>query len=138
MAKVFNVSIQSEINEFPTEKRYDSQIKISELRKKLELITGADHKTMKIELHLNDNQVTLLDNDDQTLESYVSELSDKETILKLVVKDEQSKALLNGDVPKYTISEEKYQSIPNNARNFIKELKEKRASGNHNDTDINK
>lgn len=138
MAKVFNVSIQSEINEFPTEKRYDSQIKISELRKKLELITGADHKTMKIELHLNDNQVTLLDNDDQTLESYVGELSDKETILKLVVKDEQSKALLNGDVPKYTISEEKYQSIPNNARNFIKELKEKRASGNHNDTDINK
>lgn len=128
-SSVFTVSIHSDISEFPTEKRYDRNIKISELKKKLELITGANHASMKIFLSIGDKEIGELSNADETLAYYVgSEQLGKDSTLKLAVKDDQPSDLLSGDVPKYTISEEKYKERPN-VRDFIKELKEKRNSG---------
>lgn len=129
MSTVYNVSIHSDISEFPTEKRYDSNIKISELKKKLELITGANHSTMKVSLIVGDKDIGSMDDNDQTLGYYAGKSDTQEQSLKLVVKDEQVTDLLNGDVPKYTISEEKYLERKNTARSFIKELREKRLSG---------
>lgn len=125
MASVLNVTISSNISEYPIERRFDPSIKISELRKKLELITGANHKSMKISLTVDDKQIGQLDNVDETLSYYVSEQVGKDSIIKLDVKDDHPVDLLSGDVPKYTISEEKYQERPDNVRNFIKELREK-------------
>ena len=128
MASVFNVTIYSDISEFPVEKRYDSNIIISELKKKLELITGANHTSMKITLSVDDKQIGELDNDNETLGHYLGEQVNKDSALKFVVKDEQPSDLLSGDVPKYTISEERYLERENNVRNFIKEIREKQTS----------
>lgn len=130
MASVLKVTIFSDISEFPTEKRYDPSTKISELKKKLELITGANHATMKITLSINDKEVGQLEKDDETLAYYVGEQASKDSDIKLVVKDEQALDLLSGDVPKYTISEEKYLERKNNVREFIKETREKQQVSN--------
>lgn len=129
MASVLNVTISSNISEFPTEKRFDPSIKISELKKKLELITGANHKSMKISLTVDDKQVGQLDNDDETLIHYVGEQVGKDATVKLDVNDEQTVDPLSGDVPKYTISEDKYTER-SNVRDFIKDLREKNKNGN--------
>lgn len=128
MASVVSVSIQSNLSEFPTEKRYDTSIKVSELKEKLELITGANHKTMKVSLRIDDLELGQLDNDDETLGHYIGEHSGKETTFILTVKDDESSPILTGDIPKYTISEDKYLERKNNARDYIKELREKRLS----------
>lgn len=128
MASVLKVTIYSEISEFPTEKRYDPSIKISELKKKLELITGANHQTMKISMSIDDKEIGQLDKDDETLAYYVGEQVGQDSTLKLVVKDEQPSDLLSGDVPKYTISEAKYLERQNNVRDFIKQTREKQTS----------
>lgn len=136
MASVVKVLIHSEISEFPTEKRYDPNIQVSELKKKLELITGANHKTMKVTLHISEENLVELSDDEKTLSNYLGDNVTNETSFKLVVQDDQAKDLLSGDVPKYTISEEKYESRPNTARNFIKEVREKRMSGDTKDACI--
>lgn len=128
MAAVYNVSISSDFSEFPVEKRFDVLIKISELKKKLELITGANHTTMKIFLSVGDKEIGELVKDDETLVGYVGDQVDKESVLKLVVKDDQSANVLDGDVPKFTLSDEKYVERQNNARNFIKEIREKQST----------
>lgn len=121
---IVNVTIHSEISEFPTEKRYDSEIQISELKKKLELITGANHKTMKISLSVGDKKADI-DDDNQTLAHFIGqEVTDGMNIV-FEVKDDQMKELLSGDVPKYTISDDKYKERPDNVRDFIKQTREK-------------
>jgi hypothetical protein len=129
-SNVVNVTIQSDASEFPTEKRYDSNIKVSELKKKLELITGANHTSMKVTLSVDDKEVGLLSNNDETLAHYLGDQLKKDSSVKLLVKDEQPSLILQGgDTPKFVISEDKYLQRPNNARNFIKEMREKRLSG---------
>lgn len=129
MASVVNVTIHSEISEFPTEKRYDRSIKISDLKKKLELITGANHKSMKITMSLGEKDKIELSNDDETLAFYLGTELSKDSDVKIYVKDEQPSLLLEGDVPKYTISEEKYKERSNNVREFIKQTREKLGNG---------
>lgn len=129
MSTIFNVTIHSDISEFPTEKRYDAGVKVSELKKKLELITGDNHATMKITVSVGDKEIAVLDDNDKTLGQYVGDQVASDSLLKLTVKDDQASKLLSGDAPKFTISDEKYQQRPNNARNFIKEMREKRMSG---------
>lgn len=138
MASVLTVSINSNLSEYPTEKRYDKNIIISELKKKLELITGANHLTMKIHLQLDDKQSVELSNDSETLGHYVDQLDCKDVILKLIVNDDQNSNILSGDTPKYTIPEEKYQSRSDTARNFIKQVREKQSSGTPDTTIDNK
>lgn len=128
MAGIVQVSIHSEINEFPSEKRFPSTLKIKELKEKLELITGANHATMKIEFSLDNKLIGSPSDDKKTLGEFLGEALSTESIFKLTVQDESSKDLLSGDVPKYTISEDKYLSRTENARNFIKEIREKRLS----------
>jgi hypothetical protein len=126
---VVNVTIQSDTSEFPTEKRYDPNIKVLELKKKLELITGAAHTSMNVTLFIDDKEVGLLANEDETLAYYLGNQLKNDSSVKLLVKDEQPSLILQGDAPKFVISEDKYLQRPNNARNFIKEMREKRLSG---------
>lgn len=125
MAAVLKVIIHSDLSEFPTEKRYDPNIKVGELKKKLELITGADHSSMKVTAFVGDKQIAELDNNDNSLADYLDKETAEQPIIKLVVKDDQVKEILSGDVPKYEISEEKYLERQNNARNFVKEVRGK-------------
>lgn len=129
-SSVVSVSIHSDASEFPTEKRYDSSINILELKKKLELITGATHTSMKVTLIVDDKEIGVLSKNEETLGHYLGEHLGKGGSIKLVVKDEHPSLILQGgDAPKFVISEDKYLQRPNNARNFIKEMREKRMSG---------
>lgn len=128
MTSIINVSIHSDLSEFPTEKRYSSDTKVSELKKKLELITGANHTSMKIMAAFTDTQQIELANDEETLAHYVGEHAKEGTTINLIVKDDRATDPLSGDVPKYTIDDAKYLERKDNARNFIKELREKRLS----------
>ena len=130
-SNVVSVSIHSDASEFPTEKRYDPEIKILDLKKKLELITGATHTTMKVTLFIDDKEIGEMSNNDETLAHYMGSQANKDQAVKFVVKDEHSALILNqdGDAPKFVISEDKYLQRPDNARNFIKEMREKRMSG---------
>lgn len=125
MAAILKVIIHSEINEFPTEKRFDPNIKVGELKKKLELITGANHSSMKVTAFNGDEQIGELDNNDKSVADYIDQKPGEQLTLKLVVKDDQVKEILCGDVPKYEIDEEKYLERENNARKFINEVREK-------------
>lgn len=125
MANYISVSIHSQVSDVPTEKRYPSEIKINDLKEKLELITGANHKTMTVELSIDDKPAVALEDDERTLVHYVGQVPPKETHVKLIVKDDSSMDLLAGDVPHATISEENYVKRPN-ARDFIKQLREKK------------
>uniref|UniRef100_A0A6G1S591 Tubulin-folding cofactor B n=1 Tax=Aceria tosichella TaxID=561515 RepID=A0A6G1S591_9ACAR len=132
---VVSVTIQSDSSEFPTEKRFDPNIKVSELKKKLELITGATHTSMKLTLSVDDKEVGLMSNDDETFAHYLGDQLKKDSSVKLLVKDEQPSLILQGgEAPKFVISEDKYLQRPNNARNFIKEMREKRLSGQSTDS----
>lgn len=129
-ATFVNVTIHSNTSEFPTEKRYDVNIKIAELKKKLELITGANHATMKLSLTVDDKDLGFMSKDDETLAHYLGEHACKDANVKLNVEDEHPSLInVGGDTPKFVIAEEKYLQRPNNARNFIKEMREKRMSG---------
>ena len=125
-ANVVTVSIQSDFNEFPAEKRYDPNINILELKKKLELITGAIHTSMIVTLYKDDKEIGTLANNNETLAHYLGEASQSGSVLKLVVKDQQPSLIpKEGDVPKFVLGEEEYSKRSDTARNFIKELRQK-------------
>lgn len=123
---IFKVTIYSEISEFPTEKRYDAGINILELKKKLELITGANYLTMKVSLSIGDEEIGELADNDKTLSDCVGDRATPDAVLKLTVKDGDSSKIFSGDAPKFNLSEEKYLQRSNNARDFIKEMRAKR------------
>lgn len=125
MASVLKVLIHSENSEFPTEKRYDPNIKVADLKKRLELITGANHSTMKLTAFIEDEQIGDLEDNNKSLADYLGEKLNELPSLKFVVKDDHAKEILDGDLPKYEISEEKYKERQDTARNFIKEIREK-------------
>lgn len=128
---IVNAEIFSELSEFPVERRFDLNIEIAKLKEKLEPITGANHKTMVVNLSMAGKDIAVLEDPSKKLSDYLKDVNLNERIeIKLHVKDEQSKDLLSGDVPKYTISEEKYAERNNSARHFIKELKKKNDTSN--------
>lgn len=125
-AKVITLSIQSDSREFPTEKRYDPNINVLELKKKLELITGAIHTSMIVTLSVDDKEIGTLDKNDETLAHYLGDTLQTGSVFKLVVKDQQPSVIPNeGDVPKFVLGEEEYSKRQDTARNFIKEMRQK-------------
>lgn len=127
MAEYISVSIHcDQTQDLPPVKRYPAEIKIRDLKDKLELFTGANRETMNVEIYIDNEPAVTLENDEETLVHYVGRVPPRETTVRLVVHDESSRDLLSGDVPKMTISEEKYANRPNNFRKFMKEVREKR------------
>lgn len=90
---IVNVIIQSDSNESSIEERFDSTLKVSELKKKLELITSATQTGMKVTLFVDDNEVGLLSNDDETLAHYLGDQLNEESSVKLFVKDEKPSSI---------------------------------------------
>jgi len=89
----------------------------------LELITGAQSQSMKI--HVHDERGTKLfdlDNDTRTLGSYNVQskmiLQVEETNLKVAHMFDDT-----GDVPKYELTNEEYESRKNTAKQFLQDHK---------------
>ncbi|CAG2168061.1 unnamed protein product [Oppiella nova] len=104
------LSITTNMNSFATERRYPSNILISDLKAKLELITGASNETMDLQLlDTNHELVTKLDDNGRRLESY---LSDNQSKVNIHVMDTNTRVGefedLSG-VEKFELPQEDYQ-----------------------------
>ncbi|CAF0951115.1 unnamed protein product [Adineta ricciae] len=104
-------------------RRFKRNIPIHELKNQLELITGAQSQSMKV--HVHDERGTKLfdiDDDSRTLGSYNVQskmiLQVEETNLKRAHMFDDT-----GDVPKYELTNEEYESRKNTARQFMQEHK---------------
>ncbi|XP_013776286.1 tubulin-folding cofactor B-like [Limulus polyphemus] len=65
------VFVSSNVSSFLSERRFQKDLSIAEVKGKLELLTGASAASMKLELHNKDNElVASLDNDTASLSSY--------------------------------------------------------------------
>ncbi|EEZ98061.1 tubulin-folding cofactor B [Tribolium castaneum] len=114
------------------EKRFPKDITISDLKAKLELITGGNCNTMQIEAYNKDNKhICSLSNNEALLGSYP--LDDG---MRLHVIDQFNirNELDFGDVPKYELPEEEYNKKTDSVKAFLMKNK----MGQYNEENIKK
>ncbi|CAH1996907.1 unnamed protein product [Acanthoscelides obtectus] len=103
------------------EKRFPKDLTISDLKVKLELITGGNCNTMKLEAYTEENKfVCHLDNDKALLGSYPLENGMR---LHVIDQFQIRNELDFADVPKYELSQEEYDSKSDSVRAFLQKNK---------------
>ena len=117
-----NVFISSNVNSFTSEKKFPKDLSISELKGKLELITGATAGTMTITVY-DDKNVKVIDlSDDSSLfGSYPIENG-----MRLHVLDEHKMAgefENTNNVKKFELSEQEYSKRSDTVQSFMKRNK---------------
>ncbi|KAJ8945703.1 hypothetical protein NQ318_012422 [Aromia moschata] len=104
-----------------SEKRFPKDISISDLKAKLELMTGGSCHTMQVEAYTNDNKfVCKLDNNDAMLGSYPLEDGMR---LHVIDQFQIRNELDSGDEPKFELSEEEYSKKSDSVRAFLQKNK---------------
>nr|CAH7717193.1 unnamed protein product [Callosobruchus chinensis] len=103
------------------EKRFPKDLTIADLKVKLELITGGNCNTMKLEAYTKENKfVCHLDNDKALLGSYPL---DNGMRLHVIDQFQIRNELDFADVPKYELSQEEYNSKSDSVRAFLQKNK---------------
>lgn len=114
-----NVFITSSCNSFTSEKKFVKDLTVSQLKNKLELITGASALGMKISsFDKNDKKVCDLDDDDALLGSYPVDSG-----MRLHVEDtsRHKDEFENLDrVEKFELSKDEYSKRTNTVQSFLK------------------
>lgn len=103
------IEIQTNDNPMITERRFATNIKVCDLKSKLELITGASNESMVLEIVSDSRPNIRLDDNERQLKSYLDANDEKRNKLRIHVKGCQ---VIDDDlsrVPKYEISQEEYQ-----------------------------
>ncbi|KAG8187231.1 hypothetical protein JTE90_020660 [Oedothorax gibbosus] len=119
---LLDILVTSSINSFGTQRRFPKDLKIGELKQKLELLTGASSGSMELEL-LNDKQeiIAKLVGDDSILGSYPLEgakvLHVTDTFHQAGEFEDVSK------VKKFELSEEEYLKREDTLRAFKEKMK---------------
>lgn len=112
-----SVTISSSLNSFGSERRFQKDLKIAELKDKLVLLTGADVSSMKLELYNKENKLVCpLDNDGALLGSYPIEDG-----MRIHVNDPNAKLGEFEDVSKvekFEISADEYAKRADSVRAF--------------------
>ena len=124
-----NITIISEIKEFGVEKRYPKEIKIYDLKNKLEIITGFSAAEIKLRcLNKEKKLVCELDDDERMLGFYPIEDG-----YFLEVLGSKPIAGVGDDptVQKYELTSEEYANRKNTVREFKKNMKLGQYSENH-------
>jgi len=105
-----------------SEKRFAKDITISDLKNKLELMTGANAATMKIEVYSKDsNLICTLSNDSALLGSYPIDNGARIHIIdKFILRNEFEFS----NVQKYEMTEEDYTRKSDSLRNFFAKNKQ--------------
>ncbi|XP_046578955.1 tubulin-folding cofactor B-like [Haliotis rubra] len=114
---VVNVRVTSNVNTFGSERRFQKDLTISDLKNKIELLTGASSGTMKLSLNDKDNKmVCQLDNEAALLGSYPVEDN--------MIIHVEDKSLILGEyedvskVKKYEMTAEDYSKRSDSVRSF--------------------
>ncbi|VDP12601.1 unnamed protein product [Onchocerca flexuosa] len=122
-AKVFSLTITSNLRQYPYEKRYPASMTLHELKEKLQLVVGSSAECMRTELHDKDGKfISSLTDDQATLEKlgiffrFLIIFSG----MKIHVSDTSVENPVSYEnvatVGKYTISEEKYDEREDSVR----------------------
>jgi tubulin-folding cofactor B len=122
--EMISIEIITNDNPLISERRFASNIRIGELKSRLELITGASHSTMKLELlSQNNTLIDYLDDNERQLNSY---LSDNQNKIRIHVIDSNIIVGQSDDlsrVQKFELSPEEYESRRDSVLAFKKEHK---------------
>lgn len=114
---VVTVNVSSSLNSFGSERRFQKNLQIKDLKDKLVLLTGASVSTMKLELfNKEDKLVCPLDNDEALLGSYPIDDG-----MRIHVKDPSAKVGEFEDVSKvekFEISADEYEKRADSVRAF--------------------
>lgn len=97
------------------EKKFPRDIKIADLKFKLEVITGASAGTMQLNLLNGDKLITQLNNDDAELGSYPIENN-----MRLHVVDNFCNLLGDSNVEKFELTNKQYDDRRNTVRDYLK------------------
>ncbi|XP_067119847.1 tubulin-folding cofactor B-like [Centruroides vittatus] len=130
--EMVSILITSSINSFGTERRYPKNISISELKGKLELITGALSSSMKLELRDKNDVVVTTMMDGSNLGSYTIGEG-----MRIHVIDNSHRVGEFEDlskVEKFALSDEEYQKKSDSLRAF----KMKNKLGQFNEEEVQK
>jgi tubulin-folding cofactor B len=120
--EMISVEITTNDNPFISERRFASNITIGDLKSRLELITGAQHSTMKLELlSQNNTLIDYLDDNERQLNSYLSDYQNNK--IRIHVIDDNIIVGQSDDlsrVPKFELSPEEYESRSDSVLAFKK------------------
>ncbi|XP_065661494.1 tubulin-folding cofactor B isoform X2 [Hydra vulgaris] len=122
MADMVLLQITSTKSQYGSERRFSKGICVSELKGKLELITGVTALYMELELYNNKTFISSLD--DSKMLGYYS--PENNWILHVIDKNPNSKVGEFDDlskVEKYELKEEEYDKREDSVRNFMKKNK---------------
>lgn len=130
MDSFVSLKITSDANSVPFQKNFPLNIKIGDLKGKLELITGALKSTMKIKLFINEEPICDLNQDDKLLDGFVSS---QDRDVRLHVIDDNLKAQFDdvSNVPKFELTDEEYEKKSESLRAFKMQNKLGRFSQEH-------
>jgi len=113
-----SIHITSDVNTIPNERRYPSNIKIGDLKSKLELITGASSATMKLQLFINENLIDHLNDNDGILSNYLNKCDHN---IRIHVSDVNLKMGEYEDVSKiekFQLNDDEYEKRHDSVRAF--------------------
>lgn len=125
---VIDILVTSSVNSFSTQRRFPADIKISELKQKLELLTGAPPSSMELHLLDDKNQLIskLLDNHLE-LNSY--DLTNAKVLHVIDFSHQTGEFEDVSQVKKFELSEEEYAKRGETFKAFKEKLK--LGSGDH-------
>jgi len=119
---IVSVNVTSQFSSFLNERRFDRGTTVGKLKDNLELITGANAKSMQIDVFsLEDKKLFTLSNDNARLGEYAIEDG-----MRLHVTDKSSAGINFDDtskVEKFEITETEYDSKRDTVRSFLKRNK---------------
>ncbi|XP_064542519.1 tubulin-folding cofactor B [Drosophila montana] len=99
------------------EMKFAKDITISQLKSKLEILTGGSASTMKVELYKGDNFVTALSNNDAKLGFYVN----CDGLRLHVIDTFASFGFDSESIEKFELTNDQYEQRGDSVRNFLKQ-----------------
>nr|CAG4650491.1 EOG090X0DT2 [Sida crystallina] len=128
-----NVFISSSVTTFVAEKRYPKDISIADLKGKLELITGANSASMKLEVYNKEKQfVCAMTNDNALLGSFP--VDDDMTIHVIDSQLKKGEFEDVSKVKKFELTEEDYSKRSDSVKAFM----ERNRMGKYNEEEVRK
>jgi len=119
---VINVTISSTVSSFGSERRFQKDLTICQLKGKLELQTGAQAGSMDLEVYNKDNKVVCkLDNDDALVGSYPIDDGMRIHVIDRTGTSGQFEDV--SKVEKFEISTEDYEKRSDSVRAFKERMK---------------
>lgn len=98
------------------EKKFDKKLTISELKSRLEILTGGNKNTMKLELYSGSKLICKIDNDEALLGSFPIENNMRLHVIDNIIS-------FDANIEKFELTNTQYESRQDSVRSFLKRNK---------------